>query len=128
MFQVSISMLLFQSQFRSRLGMGSCFDLAAGVFSYQYDLTGPTTATKMKRRRHVVAHVVCVLCDCFFTPHAFSHGYDLTTPTEATIASKTASCNTCGPLAYTFLRFGYHKSIQVLVTSDKWCKLFGIWS
>ena len=100
-------MLLFQSQFRSRLGTGSCFDLAAGFFSYQYGLTAPTTATKMKRHRHVVAHVVCALCDCFFTPHAFSHGYDLTTPTEATIVSKTVSCNTCGPLAYTFLRLGY---------------------
>ena len=103
-------MLLFQSQFRSRLGTRSCFDLAAGFFSYHYGLTAPTTATKMKRHRHVVTHVVCALCDCFFTPHACSHGYDLTTPTEATIVSETVSCNTCGPLDYTFLRLGYPKN------------------
>ena len=103
----AVSMLLFQSQFRSRLGTGSCFDLAAVFFSYHYGLTAPTMATKMKRHRHVVAHVVCALCDCFFTPHAFSHGYDLTTPTEATVASETVSCNTFGPLDCTFLRLGY---------------------
>ena len=42
----------------------------------------------MKRHRHVVAHVVCALCDCLFTLHAFSHGYDLTTPTEETVSCR----------------------------------------